>query len=157
MRNLLKKNVRAYVHFMLFLNTMMAQVVEILPCGRQEPFLLCHLYHDYWWPGDARSQDINNHGIAVRSRIFHFNHETSKFIECRRLAIFIILSAILNNALGSKKLNSKFSVPYLYGAGMCLISCNFGIYFDRPVLWNWYIIMRRIYLWPFVIWHRPWY
>ena len=43
-----------YMHiFSSFFNTKMAQTLLILPL----------LYHDCWWPGDARSQCINSHNI----------------------------------------------------------------------------------------------
>ena len=34
----------------------MALVVEILPHGRQELFILHSQYHGRWWPGDARAR-----------------------------------------------------------------------------------------------------
>ena len=54
--------VKMYLHFLAYLNTEMAQVVEILPDGRQGPFYPTH-YHVYWWPGNGRSQAISSHGI----------------------------------------------------------------------------------------------
>ena len=39
----------------------------------RDPFMLQSQYHGCWWPGDARSQDINNHGIdLVRSEYSGF-------------------------------------------------------------------------------------
>ena len=43
--------------------TEMTQVVEILPYGRPWPVYI--QYHGYWWPGDARNQGINSHGIEL--------------------------------------------------------------------------------------------
>ena len=47
----------SHVHITCFtINTEMALVVEILPHGRQELFILHSQYHGRWWPGDARAR-----------------------------------------------------------------------------------------------------
>ena len=77
------RNVKQKLHFLLFLNTKMAQVVEILPCGRQKPFYPAWLLIWFnpcgdetsmvqenkivtnccWCPGSLYGQAISSHSI----------------------------------------------------------------------------------------------
>ena len=47
-----------HLHFLFFLNTEMAQVIEILLCEGQEAVNLISQYHGCWWPGNVRTSAI---------------------------------------------------------------------------------------------------
>ena len=53
-----------------FLDTEMAQVVEIFPYGRQGPFIL-HVHHNgCWCPGSLRRQVISSRGIDLTIPVY---------------------------------------------------------------------------------------
>ena len=46
----------------------MTQVLETFPHQNNDFFIQYGQYHDcWWWPGNARSQDISSHGINLVS------------------------------------------------------------------------------------------
>ena len=61
-----------------FLDTEMVLLLEILPHGRQGPFILLCQYHGSWCPGDARSQVISHHDIDPVLKEY-FRLSTTKF------------------------------------------------------------------------------
>ena len=52
---------KIYLHLLKFLNIEVAEVIEILSSGRQEPSYPAH--HYCWWPDDTRSQGIRSNSI----------------------------------------------------------------------------------------------
>ena len=54
---------KTYLHFVSFLQVDMMHVVEILPQVNKNLPILHSQYNGCWYPGDARSQSINNHDI----------------------------------------------------------------------------------------------
>ena len=70
MLNLFEES-KMYLHFNNF-DTVILQVIDILSHGKKiNPFSLHSQYHDYWWPGDIRSQCISRPGtdLFLRNRI----------------------------------------------------------------------------------------
>ena len=52
---------KIYLHLLKFVNIEVAEVIEILSSGRQEPSYPAH--HYCWWPDDTRSQGIRSNSI----------------------------------------------------------------------------------------------
>ena len=62
---LISENTETYLHFQLFLDTGMEEVVISLSFERQGPIYPIYSIPGLWWPGNIRSLDISSHSIDL--------------------------------------------------------------------------------------------
>ena len=70
------------LHFLAYLNTEVAKLVDKHPLGRQWPVYLHTQHNGCWWLGDARSQGIGIHGIDLIILGYFGLHTTKVKILC---------------------------------------------------------------------------
>ena len=125
-----------HLHFLFFLNTEMAQVIEILLCEGQEAVNLISQYHGCWWPGNVRTS-----AIIVLSQFAWYIPIWVPGSFTFPLKSYNEVIILFPNLINSVHLMSKFTRLHLSDFLkqsthiMILISCKFII--DRIVSHSW--------------------